>query len=242
MGDRPPGRLPLCYTASVREVPLYVGDNRQMAEDLRIVGRNKLAEKITGGFSHPSKMDCPSWGIPVEHCQIGALLAEVRGAVCKACYAAKGNFRFKGTREKMRRAYEGLFYPGGMWTPAMVQQINWHAAERFRWFISGDLQGINHLRNIIRVCLETPEVMHWLPTRERDTVLACRDEIPDNLTIRASGTMVDGPAPSWWPITSTVSSGKPENACPSSLRGGNCGQHLCTACWKPEGNVVYTLK
>jgi hypothetical protein len=224
----------------VPEVPLYTGDDRQMAEDLRIVGRNKLAEKITGGLSYPSKMDAPAWGIPVEHCQVGALLAKVKGAVCKSCYAAKGTFRFRGTREKMRRAYEGLLSP--LWTPAMVQQINWHASERFRWFMAGDLQGISHLRNIIRVCLETPEVLHWLPTRERETVLACRDEIPENLTIRASGTMVDGPPPSWWPVTSSVSTREEGRLCPSSSKGGNCGEHQCTACWDPSvGNVVYTL-
>jgi hypothetical protein len=34
--------------------------------------------------------------------------------------------------------------------------------------LSGDVQGVNHLRNIIRVCLETPWVMHWLPTRDRE--------------------------------------------------------------------------
>jgi hypothetical protein len=211
-----------------------------MGRDLRIVGRKGLAAEITGGLSYPSKMDCPAWGLPVERCCLGSLLAKKEGTVCKSCYAAKGTFRFRGVQEKLRRAYDGLFNP--LWTPAMVHQINWYADERFRWFMSGDLQGVNHLRNIIRICLETPDVLHWLPTRERETVLACRDEIPGNLTIRASGNVVDGPAPSWWPITSTVSSSEAGRVCPSSQKGGNCGEHGCSACWARDvPQVVYQL-
>jgi len=126
----------------------------------------------------------------------------------------------------------------------MVFLVHWYAAERFRWFDSGDLQGINHLRNIIRVCLETPDVLHWLPTRERDVVLGCRDEIPNNLNIRASATRADGPPPTWWPTTSTVvtDAGDGFGICPSSREGGSCGDHQCDACWdKDAKNVAYRL-
>ena len=183
-------------------------------------------------------MPCPAWGLPIDKCATGSKLAEKDGTVCHECYAGKNLFKFRQTQAKLRRSYEGLFNP--LWTPAMVQQIRWYCDERFRWFHSGDLQGVNHLRNIIRVCLETPQIMHWLPTRERDTVLACADEMPDNLTIRASGTRVDGPPPTWWPNTSTVVL---FNAtCPSSVEGGNCNDHECDACWDPTvKNVSYEL-
>ena len=217
------------------EVPLYQGE---METDLLFVSRNRLAEQITGGLSYPGKMDCPAWGLPIEHCRTGSKQSKMEGTVCGTCYASKGMFRCRQTRAKLRRAYEGIF--NLLWTPAMVQQIRWCCDERFRWFHSGDLQGINHLRNIIRICLATPWIMHWLPTREREFVLACEGEIPDNLLIRASGNRVDGRPPTWWPTTSTVVTEAAAGTCPASLAGGNCGKHACTACWEPwVNNITY---
>lgn len=114
----------------------------------------------------------------------------------------KGTFRAKNVVRKLREAYEGFLNP--CWTPAAVAMVRWHAKERFRWLHSGDLQGVNHLRNIIRVCLETPDVRPWLATREYDTILRCRTEIPSNLRARLSATRVDGERPRIWPHTSTV--------------------------------------
>lgn len=185
-------------------------------------------------------MDCPAWGIPISYCKTGAKLARKEGTVCAECYAdpKRGTFGFPATRAKLERNYEGLFHP--KWVPASIRQIGWYGHERMRWLMSGDLQGVTHLRNIIRVCLETPWVMHWLPTREKEAVLACQDELPDNLTIRASGTVIDGKSPAWWPTTSTVVT---EGAtCPSSVKGGNCGEHGCVRCWDPSAGVVSYLK
>jgi len=219
------------------EVPLYQGD---MEADLRIVSRNRLAETITGGLSWPGKMDCPSWGISAARCRIGSLLAGKEGTVCSGCYALKGTFQFRFSQEKLERAYAGLMDLRNLWTPSMVFLIRWYASERFRWFHSGDLQGISHLRNIIRICLETPDVLHWLPTREAKVVAAYKDDIPRNLTIRASATDIDGEPPRWWPLTSTVVTKGEEGVCPSSREGGNCSDHGCTACWDREvRNVQY---
>jgi hypothetical protein len=230
-------RLPLAIAAEPPhpEIPLYEGD---LKADLHLVSRNRLAEQITGGLSYPSKMDCPSWGIPATRCRIGSLLARQPGAVCHDCYALRGTFKFKGTQEKLAAAYRGLGHR--LWVPSLVFLVRWYAADRFRWFHSGDLQGISHLRNIIRVCLETPDVRHWLPTRERDVVLACRDQLPLNLTVRASATRVDGPPPAWWPVTSTVVTGGSKGVCPSSLQGGSCDDYACHACWDQDvPNVAY---
>ena len=57
---------------------------------------------------------------------------------------------------------------------------------------------------------------------EYETVRACQDEIPENLTIRVSATMVDGQPPSWWPYTSTVETEEAPDTCPSSVQGGSC--------------------
>ena len=205
--------------------------------DLALVSRNRTAETVTGGLSFPQKMDVPAWGISATRCHVGAVLAQQENTVCSGCYARKGTFRAPAVEKKLEAAYEGMSHP--LWVPAMVFMIRYHADERFRWFHSGDLAGINHLRNIIRVCLETPDVCHWLPTREYAIVRACEHEIPENLTVRLSGHMVDGPPPADWPYTSTVVNRVKKATCPSSKHGGNCGTHNCTACWIREGNVSY---
>lgn len=64
----------------------------------------------------------------------------------------------------------------------------------FRWHDSGDLQGVWHLENIVEVCQRTPDVSHWLPTREYEYVakyLAGGNEIPGNLCVRLSAHMID---------------------------------------------------
>lgn len=56
--------------------------------------------------------------------------------------------------------------------------------------------------------------------------------------MRLSAAMIDGPAPKDWPHTSTVVTAKA--TCPSSMKGGNCGTHGCTACWTAKvKNVAY---
>ena len=60
---------------------------------------------------------------------------------------------------------------------------------------SGDLQGENYLRNIVRIAQEVPDVSMWLPTREA-AVMRAVGEFPPNLTMRSSpGAGRAAPAP-----------------------------------------------
>jgi hypothetical protein len=232
-GDRanpnsPPDRPP--------DPPLYVGD---IEADALALMQNGLAEEITGGLSWPSKMDCPAWGLPARRCRKGRILAKKPGTVCHQCYALKGNFTRRTVSEKLERAYQGLFDP--RWTPALYVLIQRHTKEtrRFRFFHSGDIQGVNHFRNILRICAALPDILFWIPTREDTVVIPHADAIPANACVRASGTGIDGPPPGWWPITSTVVTDPARATCPSSIHGGNCGTHQCTKCWALQGNVAY---
>lgn len=218
-------------------VPLYRGD---VEADLRVVGRHRLAEEITGGLSFTSKMPCPSWGLSASRCRTGSKLAEEENTTCSECYAMKGRYTFDAVQAKLEARYQGLFNP--LWTPAMVFLIRWHADGYFRFFDSGDLQDENHLRNIITVAQHTPDVRHWLPTREYEIVRACKNEIPENLLVRVSATRIDGQAPTWWPTTSTVvSDTEPgEGVCGAQETGGRC--ETCRDCWESEVvNVAYRL-
>jgi hypothetical protein len=121
--------------------------------------------------------------------------------------------------------------------------LGWH-----RWHDSGDLQSEAHLAKICVVATLTPNVKHWLPTRELAIVLAYVRKggvVPSNLTIRVSATMVDGPATKAWPITSGVHTAwthfsplvdhapAPSNGarCTAPENDGKCGP--CRMCWNP---------
>ena len=193
----------------------------------------KEASKIVGGLSTPGKMPCYSINLPATECKTGAKLAQVPGTTCHGCYALKGRYRFKKTKNAMARRLAAI--TGPLWVQAMTALITGH--KYFRWHDSGDLQGVQHLKNIFEVCKQTPETSHWLPTREH-SLLALMDPavVPKNLTIRVSATKVDGRAPGWWPWTSTVSTEM--KTCPAPDQGGKCKS--CRACWSRDvQNVVY---
>ena len=185
----------------------------------------KEARKITGGLSAPNKMPGPSINLPAWNCITGLKLQAVKGSVCAGCYAMKGRYRFPNVREAMDRRLAALQDP--RWVDAMVVLID---KEPFlRWHDSGDLQSVQHLKNIFEVCNRTPETRHWLPTREAKILkLMDPDIIPPNLIIRMSSHMIDQPPVKFWPWTSTVTSGH-DASCPAPKQGNKCGS--CRACW-----------
>jgi hypothetical protein len=105
----------------------------------------------------------------------------------------------------------------------------------FRWHDSGDVQDVEHLQKIYEVCRLTPDVQHWMPTREAWVKPYLKDA-PDNLVIRFSMPMVNQEAAESWPHTSTVvTSGR---TCPAPDQDNACGS--CRQCWDPNvKNIAY---
>ena len=194
----------------------------------------KEAKEITGGLSSPSKMPGPSFNLPAAACITGAKLVKVAGSTCSGCYALKGRYRFPNVKEAMQRRLAKLHDP--RWIEAMVTLIDKQPV--FRWHDSGDLQSVEHLKNIFEVCKLTPETRHWLPTREAKFLPLNTDSIPKNLIIRLSGHKIDKPAASFWRWTSTVvTDGK---SCPAKEQGNECKD--CRACWdRSTANIAYGL-
>ncbi len=114
----------------------------------------------------------------------------------------------------------------------------------FRLHDSGDIQSLEHLENICHVARQTPYIQHWLPTREITIVKAYAvifGDMPSNLCVRVSATMIDGKATKVWDITSGVHT-EPTDAwmrvCPAPTQGNKCGD--CRACWdKSVSHVSY---
>lgn len=219
----------------------------------RRIASVKAARAIAGSLGFPSKMPGTAYGLPAQACNVGGKLAQIEGSVCSKCYALKGNYLFRDVQASQRNRLASI--TDDAWCDAMVLLLDnahargtgkngpissgWH-----RWHDSGDLQSIEHLAKICEVARRTPRIRHWLPTREAAVVkqyLASGATVPDNLVIRVSAAMVDGTAPKAFTHTSGVhSQGNPDNACPASTQGNQCG--VCRKCWdRNVSHVSYPL-
>jgi len=196
----------------------------------------KEAKAITGSMTRTSKMPGLSYSLPAWECQVGAKLRKVKNSVCSGCYALKGNYtRYPAIKAAQYYRLASLMDP--RWIPAMVTQIK--RQKFFRWHDAGDLQSVQHLKNIFEVCNQTPGTKHWLPTREvKYTSLMDPETVPKNLKIVISDHMIDQERGVLsWPYTSGVTTG--DNAtCPAPSQGGKCKS--CRACWdRSTTRVIY---
>lgn len=218
------------------------------------------AVAIAGTLGHTSKMPGYSYGISAKKCITGGKLRETPGSVCSICYARTAWYeRWIPLLIGHAMRFAGLEHP--RWCDALVRQIEHYCKppnDYFRWHDSGDIQGAWHLRNIVEVVERTPQVKHWLPTREYQIVVDFLDaggSIPDNLVVRLSAHMIDSEPVT--PVrllafpTSTVSTvsyassgvrsveGKGSVECQAvAKRDNKCGE--CRACWEPRvRNVNY---
>ena len=206
--------------------------------------KSKRALKIIGGLSKPSKMPGWAYGLPAKECKTGSKLVKVKNSVCEGCYALKGCYVFKVVQAAQYRRLRSI--KKASWVPAMVEAINSKRSNYFRWHDSGDVQDKEHLFKIFAVCKLTPNVKHWMPTREAwvKTFLKLK---PSNLVIRFSIPMVDQdwkPFQKSWPTLSTVISkdqpwfGATSKKCPAPTQDNECKD--CRACWDPAiKNVSY---
>ena len=193
------------------------------------------AWSLVGGLSKPSKMPGWAYGLPAKECKTGSKLVKIKGSTCHGCYALKGCYVFKVVQAAQYKRLESINNP--LWVGAMSLLINSKKSKWFRWHDSGDIQSEEHLLKIFAVCKLTPDVKHWMPTREAWTkhfLPLC----PANLIIRFSAPMVDQAAPASWPNTSTVVTKIASATCPAPSQSNACKD--CRACWdKSVKNIAY---
>ena len=195
----------------------------------------KEAKQITGSLSKPSKMPGWSYGLPAKECKTGGKLQKVPGSTCYDCYALKGCYVFKVVQDAQYYRLKAI--KDRRWVQAMALQINNKRSKEFRWHDSGDIQDLKHLAKIFKVCKLTPEIKHWLPTREA-WVKKFIPAAPANLNIRFSMPMIDQEAAGGWDNTSTVVTDKTKANCPAPQQGNECKS--CRACWdKSIKNIAY---
>lgn len=190
----------------------------------------KQAIEITGGLTRTTKMPCASYSLPTTTCNTGGKFRKIPGSVCYKCYACKGNYRFSNVKKAQARRLLSLKNPD--WVAAMAFLINDTGLPFFRWHDSGDIIDMGHLAKIVEVCLLTPKVKHYLPTKEYSLFnnLPSHYVIPDNLSIRLSSPMLDMRLKSAYNTSVVVTSMK-KDICKATLPEGDhmCGD--CRRCW-----------
>jgi hypothetical protein len=179
-----------------------------------------------------------SYGISAKLCKTGSKLAEIEGSICYDCYALGANYQYpsvaKAHANRIATIYEKR------WPSAMAFLILRSGTTHHRWHDSGDIQSVEHLRQIVRVCLLTPKVKHWLPVKELAMLLQWVKQggvKPKNLCIRLSAYMVDGDPSPKWPVTSGVYHNRAPKGhrCVAPDHDNTCGP--CRACW--DDNVKH---
>ena len=205
----------------------------------------------TGGLSAPQKMPAFAYGLPVTACGVGTALRAQAGTVCAACYAVRGRYRFPTVKAAQARRLLAV-RSSPTWVPDMIRLLSVAYAlvpadaQVFRWHDSGDLQSLDHLTQLVAVCASTPELRHWLPTREVGVLRAFLDTggtFPSNLVVRVSAMRPDEAAPTGPWHTSTVHANAPPLGVPCAAWTGNhrCGS--CRQCWDPTvPTVSYPLR
>ena len=189
----------------------------------------KIAKEITGSLTRTSKMPGLSYSLPAWECKTGSKLRKIKGSVCASCYALKGNYtRYKAIKAAQYDRLEKI--KNSLWVAAMVVQVK--RQKYFRWHDAGDVQDLEHLNKIYSVCKLTPEVKHWMPTREAWIKNYLYNK-PSNLVIRFSPPMIGQRNDSWPNSSMVVESGA---SCPAPSQGGKCGD--CRQCWDPAVKVV----
>ena len=200
----------------------------------------KLAQEIAGTLSNPSKMPGKGTSTPAWRCVTGSKLRNVKGSVCEGCYAMKGFYVMPNVEPALEKRFDGVMGSKDNpepWIAAMVHLIK--RQEYFRWHDSGDLQGSWHLANIVEVARRTPNVKHWLPTREyrmvtdyTDQITSYEQRLPSNLVIRLSAHKVNGEPPTelGFPTSTVVTDDSA--TCPARFQNNECGD--CRDCWNPK--------
>ena len=193
-------------------------------------------------LSNTSKLGCKSISLNAKNCKTGSKLAKKKGSVCFGCYALKGCYQFPVVQDAMARRME--FFNSPNFIPIMVWLLSSLRKKKFRWFDSGDVQSVLMALNILEICRLTPEVKHWIPSKEvkiwREVLKI--EKLPKNVCLRISSPNIDQEPLKGFENTSTVHKDKKAFGleCIAYKQDGKCLD--CEACFnKKVKNVSYPL-
>ena len=205
-------------------------------------------------LSKASKMPCKSFSLPVNDKVCKGRYqdsGELKG-VCKACYATKGYYRMPNVQKVREENYTASLHP--TFASQMIRILSKEKSKYFRWFDSGDIYSQSFLEKVLQICIETPDIKHWIPTKSRELFSQdtwARLESLPNVKVRYSSpdinweTAEDIQGYDSIVITRDISlqasfQEKRLFTCPSSTQGNKCGP--CRACWSKRIEVIEYIK
>ena len=226
----------------------------------------KEAKQIIGSLGNPSKMPGMSYGLPAGKaswfpefakklnlpippkygCSMGGKFVSNPKTPCYKCYAnERGNYTYNDLKHGQLLRLNGTYHP--LWAEAMIFMIDRYidpADPYFRWLDSGDIPHMKFLWDILEIAKALPHVNFWLPTQERVKLLELVGrEIPDNLCIRVSNSLVDNHKNNydcWDEVTSSSVSTTGDHTCPSEQFDNTCGD--CRMCWDRQNeHTIYKI-
>ena len=178
-----------------------ISENNPCLDTCYTIKTLKSAIEIAGKVSKGNtKMPGSTFALDAFECNVGSRLANVQGSACFKCYARRiQKLRPSvnmGWNNNQKKTIATLALDPKLWESAMEFQINRMGYNEHRWLDSGDVPNVQFLASVCEIARQTPNVMHWLPTREIKTLLAFikqygADHIPSNLNIRVSAPMVN---------------------------------------------------
>lgn len=211
---------------------------------------------VIGGLSNTSKMPGYSWSTSASECLTGSKLRQIPGSTCSGCYAMKNFYIMDNVKAAHTRRRAALSHPE--FVSAFIAALtmiyartrgtyidedgNLQRNHHFRWFDSGDLDSLETLEKIVAISEATPQLKHWLPTREWRIVyqyLQKHKKFPGNLVVRMSTPMVGQRLPDrpmGLPFSTVDRPDTDIRACPAAQQDNKCGD--CRTCWSDE-NVSY---
>lgn len=210
-----------------------------------------------GGLAKPSKMPWWGWSISAVDCITGSKLAQGEGTVCSDCYALKGRYLFPNVKVAHDRRLAASHHPDfvdafvivldNLYRRTRKRRDNGEVENRFRWFDSGDLQSVDLLEKINQIATRTPNLAHWLPTREVsivDEFAKKGNSLAPNLTVRISAPLIGETfkkRPAGLPVATVGMPGSTgAHDCQALASQGN--QCLdCDRCWSKGQDINYPL-
>ena len=199
-----------------------------------------------GGISKTSKMPSNSWNLSAWHCNVGSKLAKIENSVCNGCYAMKGfyNMYKKGHIQRHNNKIDLYNKDSKRFEDSFITYLNKYEKNYFRWFDSGDIPNYEFLLSLVRICKNTPNIKHWIPTKEYSLIhryLKKHKKFPKNMIVRVSAPMMDSNIKGF-KYTSSVQKDKKltGHLCNAPKQDNQCLD--CRACWDPEiKNIVYKV-
>ena len=207
-----------------------------------------------GGISQTSKMPCLSFNLSAFFCNVGGKLVNIKDSVCNGCYAMKGFYgmmKKQHTKNHFRKMNK--FNNTKLWILSFSDYLNNHYkttskidGNYFRWFDSGDIQSYRMLLAIVEICRNTPQIKHWIPTKEYSLIrryLKEYDDFPSNMCVRVSSPMIDVVMRGFKNTSSVIKTGKPVAArnhkiCMAAEQNNECKE--CRLCWNTSiKNITY---